>query len=82
MNFYQPGSFIKSKAGHDRGKVYIVMSETETTVTVADGNLRKVEKPKQKNKKHIQPIHRYMNENEPWTNELVKRAIKHYVKEA
>ena len=47
------GMFATSKAGHDKGSVYIIFEEEEEYVYVVDGRLRTVERPKKKNKKHI-----------------------------
>lgn len=44
--------FAKSKAGHDKGKIYKIIEETELNVLLEDekGTIKK------KNRKHIQPI--------------------------
>ncbi|MCM1261111.1 MAG: hypothetical protein NC313_00210 [Butyrivibrio sp.] len=50
------GMFASSKAGHDKGLVYVIIYEDAEYVYLADGNLRTMAKPKKKNKKHIQII--------------------------
>ncbi|MCM1047323.1 MAG: hypothetical protein NC433_02730 [Clostridiales bacterium] len=50
------GMLASSKAGHDKGLVYVIISEDAEYVYLADGKLRTVAKPKKKNKKHIQII--------------------------
>ena len=52
------GMFAFSRAGHDKGRMYFVISEEDEYVYLVDGDLRPVEKPKKKRKKHIQPIKR------------------------
>lgn len=52
------GYFASSKAGHDRGKVYLVIGEDAKNVYLADGQNRSCGKPKKKNRKHIQLIKR------------------------
>ncbi|MCC8151106.1 MAG: KOW domain-containing RNA-binding protein [Lachnospiraceae bacterium] len=47
----------KSKAGHDKDQVYVIIKEDREYVYLADGTYRPVENPKRKNKKHIQMIH-------------------------
>jgi len=47
----------RSKAGHDKGKVYVVVSETETELYLADGDLKKLAAPKKKNRRHAQVIY-------------------------
>ena len=48
------GSKVISKAGRDEGRYFIVLSlEGEDFAYVADGELRKAEKPKRKRVKHL-----------------------------
>ena len=41
-----------STAGHDRGTLYLVLEEDGGSVLLADGKLRKLARPKKKNRKH------------------------------
>ncbi|MCL2672395.1 MAG: KOW domain-containing RNA-binding protein [Clostridiales bacterium] len=51
---YQAGEVVISKAGHEAGQLFIVMqSEENDFVTLCDGRLRTLEKPKRKRVKHI-----------------------------
>ena len=50
------GMFAFSRAGHDKGRRYLIIGEDEEYVYLADGRLRTVDKPKKKKKKHIQPV--------------------------
>lgn len=45
-----------SKAGHDKNKVYVIIKEEAEYIYLVDGKSRTLEKPKKKNKKHIQLI--------------------------
>jgi len=82
------GWFARSKAGHDRNQVYVIIKETEEYVYLSDGKLKPLERPKQKNKKHIQII-KITGEGivtddakslDPKVrNEDIKRAIKLYL---
>ena len=56
MNELQQGQIIKSKAGRDKGKLFIIVKIEEEYVYLTDGNLRRVENPKKKKVKHIQSI--------------------------
>lgn len=48
------GQIVISKAGRDKGKKMIVITVVnESYVLIADGVLRKIEKPKKKKIKHI-----------------------------
>jgi len=40
-------------AGHDRGTLYLVLGEDGDRVLLADGKLRKLSRPKRKNRKHV-----------------------------
>jgi len=49
------GRVVKSKAGRDSGRLFLVMGEAgEEHLLLADGDLRKVEKPKKKKRKHLE----------------------------
>ena len=47
---------VSSKAGHDKNNVYVIIKEETEYVYLVDGKLKTTEKPKKKNKKHIQII--------------------------
>lgn len=78
------GMFATSKAGHDKGNVYFIIREDQEYVYLVDGKLRTLDRPKRKNKKHIQIIkdnsHLTLSieEKEQISNEAIKRAIKEY----
>ena len=49
-----PGVVVRSKAGRDEGRYFAVLSlDGEEFAYVADGDLRKTEKPKRKRMKHL-----------------------------
>ncbi len=82
------GMLAFSKAGHDRQTVYMIMKEDAEYVYLSDGRLKTVERPKKKNKKHIQPIKQGMDEaiteklkqQIPVRNEEVKKVIKDFIR--
>ena len=80
MTEWKVGMLAKSKAGHDKDNIYIVIKVENTYVYLADGEIRMWEKPKKKKKKHVQPIGRYydLDEND---NVKLKRILKLYKKE-
>ncbi len=49
------GSVVRSKAGRDKGDLFIVLSREGEYAFLANGELRKVDTPKKKKLKHIQP---------------------------
>ncbi len=55
VGFFPPGQVVKSRAGRDRDKLYIVIGyETSSGyLFLADGENRRVEKPKRKNPQHL-----------------------------
>ena len=53
----EKGILAKSKAGHDKGKTYIIYEVDETYVYLVDGIIRKIENPKRKKRKHVQVIY-------------------------
>ena len=79
------GKFATSKAGHDKTKLYIIINEDLEYVYLVDGDLKPIDKPKKKSKKHIQIINKVdeIIQNKLETkqiiyNEDIKRAIKLY----
>lgn len=49
-----PGGIAVSKAGRDSGREFIIIRLLEIPfILVADGSLRRVERPKKKNVKHL-----------------------------
>ena len=88
MERYEIGTFVFSKAGHDKNKIYVIVKTDEKNVYLVDGTIKKLEKPKCKNKKHIGLI-KYSDDNlqeklkfnEKISNEEIKYAIKCYMKQ-
>lgn len=51
----EPGVIATSLAGRDQGRRFLVITALdEDYVMVADGDLRKIERPKKKKRKHLQ----------------------------
>lgn len=80
------GMMARSKAGHDKMKIYIITKECGEYIYLSDGFLKPVAKPKKKSKKHVQIIKEPVNEelterllaNETVRDEEIKRTIKLY----
>ncbi|WMJ90358.1 KOW domain-containing RNA-binding protein [Anaerocolumna sp. MB42-C2] len=85
MLLYELGSLAISKAGHDKGEVFVILKSESEYVYLMDGKNRTFETPKKKNIKHIQLVN-YKDKNlaekqlkqEKIINEDVKKAIKLY----
>ena len=80
MERIEAGMFALSKAGHDKGSLYLIIKTEGEYVYLADGKLRPLEKLKKKKCRHIQIIHRRQEDWNPEqiSNDDVKRAIRQY----
>lgn len=56
MKQYQAEMLATSKAGHDKGKQYVVVGQEQDTFLLVNGTTKLLEKPKKKNQKHVQLI--------------------------
>jgi len=78
------GFFAESRAGHDKGKVFVIINASNEYVYLADGKSRTIANPKRKNIKHIQIIKKDVDEkirkkllnNETVSNEELKYVLK------
>ena len=70
-----------SAAGHDRGTLYLVLKEDGNSVLLADGKLRKLSRPKRKNRKHVIFLPEGLTEavsgklRHPLTDAALRRAL-------
>ena len=48
--------FAISKAGHDKGQMYVILKEEGEYLYLVDGKTRGVDNTKKKKKKHVQPV--------------------------
>ena len=85
MELFPELILAKSKAGHDIGKIYVIVNEDEEYVYLSDGDLKPLERMKKKKKKHIQVIKNVpknikdiFKEQEVSNNELIRTAVKLY----
>ncbi len=81
------GEFAKSKAGHDKNQIFIIINIEGEYVFLVDGKSRNIDRPKKKKLKHIQPVNyidcelqRKLDADIAMQNEDIKRAIKSYCK--
>lgn len=56
MERCKAGMLARSKAGHDTGKVYVIIEVDDAYVYLADGSIRTLKNLKKKKKKHVQVI--------------------------
>ena len=80
------GQFVTSKAGHDKGTLYVVVAEKDEFIYLSDGRLKEPGNPKKKRRKHVQPVNRTVDESlrkkleagEPVRPDEIKFAIRQY----
>lgn len=75
-----------AKAGHDKGKFYVISGQEKEVLFLADGEIRTLARPKKKNRKHVQIVKKIPEElkNLPIqsiTDEKIKYVLKRYQKE-
>ena len=80
MDRYEIGMLARSKAGHDKGHVYVIFHADETYVYLIDGSIRTMDKPKKKKKKHVQLICK-KHELSGIDDVAIKRILKLFDKE-
>lgn len=80
MEKQEVGMLARSKAGHDKGHVYVIIKEEEAYVYLADGSIRTIERPKKKKRKHVQMICE-KHELSEVDDVGIKRILKRFDKE-
>ena len=83
MQELQRGMYARSLAGHDKGKLYVILAVDGEYVYLADGKNRTADRPKKKKIRHIQPdfhmdvvIKEKLDLGVPVRDEDLKKAIK------
>ena len=81
-------SIVRSDAGRDKGKLFIVMAVQGEYLLLADGKSRKVESPKRKKRKHVlfvaadeTRVSQKIINNEKVTNSELRRTLATYREE-
>lgn len=54
MSWLEKGQIVRSKAGHDKGKYHIVLSDDGVYALIVNGKDRTLQKPKRKKLNHLQ----------------------------
>ncbi len=63
-------------AGHDKGKMFIVVKCDKDRVWLSDGKLRTIADPKKKNVKHIQPVKKILLTEDGLTDQEIRKTLK------
>lgn len=74
----EPGMLAVSKAGRDKGHVYVIIDAGKEYVYVADGELRPLRHMKRKNTKHLQPVLRVRLDGTP-DDAAVREIIRIFI---
>lgn len=74
------GQVVLSKAGKDSGSFYVILQEEEDFAYIADGRLRKTEKPKRKSKKHLAPTKTVLAPEDYETDNKLRAALSKFNK--
>lgn len=75
---YKPGCLVKSLAGHDKERYFIILEQEGEYLTLADGHTKTVNHPKRKKKKHTQLVKVVEQESFPPRDEKIRKIIKRY----
>jgi ribosomal protein L14E/L6E/L27E len=82
------GYVVKSKCGRDKERLYVVCAICDTRdgfVYVADGDLRKVNRPKVKRMKHLVFLEHLVflanSSNQEFTDKKIREVIERYSNE-
>lgn len=74
------GSIVKSAAGHDKNRFYMVTAIEDSFVYIADGRERKLLKPKKKNIKHVDVTSMVLDINTVETDKKLRELLKSKMK--
>lgn len=72
----ETGRVVRSDAGHDKDRFYVVVSASGTRASIADGKLRKLEKPKAKNLLHLRPTKTVLSPENMQTDKKLREALR------
>lgn len=83
------GRLVYSKAGRDKNRYFVIVDVVdEDYVLIADGDLRRIEKPKKKKIKHlnllskvIKPVKEKIENNENLTNKQLNKLLNEEISE-
>ncbi|MDL2205922.1 KOW domain-containing RNA-binding protein [Eubacteriales bacterium OttesenSCG-928-N13] len=74
----EAGRVVRSKSGRDQGRLHVIISEIDSDfVLVANGTLRKLDRPKKKRRKHLSATeHRMDTDAWPPENHQIAKLLK------
>lgn len=77
MDFVK-GQLVRSKAGRDKTRTLAVLAVDGQMLLLADGNLRKIERPKRKKRNHVAPTATILANELLESDQLLSDAIAAY----
>lgn len=84
----EAGTLVKSAAGHDKGSYFFILREEGEYIYLVDGKYKRLDCPKKKKKKHVEPLlwekHSpgdKIRENKKVTDEEIKHFIRCFKRE-
>ena len=75
---YEAGQIVKSLAGHDKDSLYMVVRVEGSFIWVADGRRHRLEEPKKKNIRHVQPVKEYIPDGDRDKDVAIQHFLKSY----
>ena len=72
----QIGSVVRSIAGHDQNRFYVVLSLEERFAYIADGKLRRLAKPKRKNLIHLRATNTLLDLEQLTSDKQLRTLLK------
>ena len=69
------GMIVRSLAGHDAERFYVVLAVQGANALIADGKRRKLRKPKVKNLRHLAPTRTVLTLSQLTTDAKIRRAL-------
>ncbi len=69
------GDIVRSCAGKDKGKAFLVLAVQDGYVELANGRRRKVQRPKRKSIKHVQLLSE-SSLPQPISNQRIKKLLQ------
>ena len=71
----EPGQIVRSIAGHDKDRFFLVLEIEGDFAYLVDGKYRPLESPKKKRKKHLAPTLRKFDPDCPLTDKKLRTAL-------
>lgn len=72
------GQIVKSYAGRDKGRFFVVLKTEDKFALIADGKVRKVDNPKRKKWMHLKATKANVQIPEGVTNKDLRRLLSSY----